>query len=62
MEKEEYLRKAKELHHTDDMIAETIKEAKRFEEIFGRPYDYSMDLVELPISDPNPLAKYGANQ
>lgn len=54
MEKEEYIKKAKELGHTQSMIDETLREAEKWEEKLHVPYDYSMDLVELPISDPDP--------
>lgn len=51
MEKEEYIKRAEELGHTRSMINETLREAEEWEEKFHVPYDYSMDLVELPISD-----------
>lgn len=51
MEKEEYMKKAEELGHTQSMIDETLRDAEEWEERFHVPYDYSMDLVELPISD-----------
>lgn len=54
MEKEEYVKRAQKLGHNAKMIDKTLKEAERFEKKFGVPYDFSMDLVELPISDPDP--------
>lgn len=60
MEREEYVRKAKALGHTDDMITETLTEASEWESKVGLPYDFEMQLIDLPISDPNPIIKKAA--
>ena len=60
MEKEEYVRKAKALGHTDDMITGTLTEASEWESKVGLPYDFEMQLVDLPMSDPNPIIKKAA--
>lgn len=57
MEKEEYIKRAEKLGHSRSMIEETLREASEWEEKFHVSYDYSMDLVELPISDPDPTAE-----
>lgn len=60
MEREEYVRKAKALGHSDEMITETLTEATKWESKFGLPYDFEMQLIDLPISDPDPIIEKAA--
>lgn len=50
MDKKEFRKEALKLGWTDKMIDEQIEMT---EEIFGKdnPYDYSVDLMVLPIND-----------
>ncbi len=49
MEKEEFIRKAKELGYTDQMIDEVIKLHEEAEKK-GIKTDYEWHLIELPVS------------
>lgn len=49
MEKEEFIRKAKELGYTDEMIAEDIKLHEEAEKK-GLKVPWELSLVELPVS------------
>lgn len=49
MEKAEYIKKAKELGYTDEMIAEDIKLHEEAEKD-GIKLPWELDLVELPVN------------
>lgn len=48
MTKEEYIKKARALGHTENMIKETIKEHEEAEKE-GINMSWEMELVELPV-------------
>lgn len=62
MEKEEFIKRAKELGQTQEMIEDTLAEAAAWEKKYGFPYDLDGRLVVPVISDPDPIEEYGMSK